>query len=92
MDLKLKCFVTKYKSFTRKNGEIGQEIVVRNDNGYSCSLKVVDKSMVDLSGIPTQSDVLLTLVPEFIVVKGDKYFQNILSLKVVGFSDDIVID
>lgn len=93
MDLKMTCYVKKYKSFNRKNGRVGQEVVVRNPDGYSVSLAALDKEIIDLSGIPTGCDVELILEPDFTFIKGERYYQNILQLMCVGFnSGDIVID
>ena len=87
MDLKYTLYVKKYKTFERKNGRIGQEIVVRNPDGYSCSIKALDKENIDLSGIPTGKEVTLVLEPDFTVIKGERYYQNLLTMIVVDYDD-----
>lgn len=86
MEFKKKFFVKKYKAFPRKNGNTGQEIVVRNPDGYSCSVRCLDKEIVDLSSVKTQEEVEFYCDTDFIVVKGERYYQNLLSVQIVDFA------
>ena len=86
MEFKKKFYVKKYKSFDRRSGATGQEIVVRNPDGYSCSIKCLDKELVDLSSVKVNTEVEFYCDTEFIVVKGERYYQNILSVVIVDFA------
>lgn len=50
-NLIVKLNVVDVKTFDRKSGEKGQEVVVTTDSGYRCQISAPDVSIVDLSSI-----------------------------------------
>lgn len=58
--------VVGYKSFTRKDGSIGQTVVALNDKGYRCNYDCVDKSKFDFSPLANVSDSKDNVI-EFVV-------------------------
>lgn len=80
--MRMKMYIKKIKTFDRNSGEIGQEVVVRNPDGYSCSVRCVDKCIKDFSGIEPGEHTLIC-EPDFYLVKGERYYQNILGVRVL---------
>lgn len=80
--MKIKIYIKKIKTFDRKSGEVGQEVVVRNPDGYSCSVRCVDKSIKDFSTVVPGEHVIIC-EPEFYLVKGERFYQNILGVRVL---------
>lgn len=80
--MKFKAYVKKIKTFERKSGAIGQEVVIRNPDGYSCSIRAVDKNIKDLSGVSI-GEHSLDCELEFYLIKGERFYTNVLGFKVL---------
>lgn len=79
--------VFKVREFKRRNGEIGQEIVVYTDDGYMCRIPCVDKSVKDFSDIRAGlNEFEVETCFQFVKSSTDKgiFPMNYVTLRVIG--------
>lgn len=84
--------VLRVKTFDRKSGSVGQEVVIANDRGYPVSLSAVDKDICDFSNLSGITRLHCEPVFDFdkvISSSGQQYNHNYVTLKVIGC--DIVL-
>lgn len=84
--------VVGYKSFTRKDGSIGQTVVALNDSGYRCNYDCVNKDSFDFSVLekvknkPVEFTVgeFHTRLIQAVSSDGSKFFMNVPSFRLVS--------
>lgn len=89
-NLIVKLNVVNVKTFDRKSGEKGQEVVVTTDNGYRCQISAPDVSVVDLTSISGICDFEIEPIfnyDKFVSSSGNTYGKNFPSFKIKNLLD-----
>ena len=79
--------VFEVKTFDRKSGNKGQEIVVQTDRGYRCSVSAVDVNVCDFTSIKGVTDLVIEPFIDydhFQTKDGKSYAKNYASFRIVG--------
>ena len=74
------------KTFDRKSGQKGQEIVILTDKGYRCNIPCVDVSVCDFVGKRGEVKVYIEPITEydkFVSSSGNQYSKNYPSFRII---------
>lgn len=89
-NIKLIVNIFEVKTFDRKSGQKGQELVILTDKGYRCNVPCVDVSVCDFTGITGEHIVFIEPITEydkFVSSSGSQISKNYPSFRIIDLAD-----